>query len=61
MGFFQIFDSRSFILHDMSLENDPTHAGKWSIVTDLAIRFMDAADGFINKTLLNDGWKLEWR
>ena len=28
-------------------------------VTDLAIRFMDAADSFINKTLLSDGWELE--
>ncbi|SRR6266700_318258 len=28
-------------------------------VTDLAIRFMDAADDFINKMLLSDGWELE--
>jgi len=28
-------------------------------VTDLAVRFMDAADSFINETLLSDGWKLE--
>ena len=28
-------------------------------VTDLAVRFMDAADNFINKTLLSDGWELE--
>ena len=28
-------------------------------VTDLAVRFMDAADTFINETLKSDGWKLE--
>jgi hypothetical protein len=28
-------------------------------VTDLAVRFMGAADNFINETLLSDGWELE--